>query len=72
MPVLALKRESDSCRVRSLACPDVCDFSLFDIQLIPNEETKAAFREADAMKADLSIGKTYMDVDEMMEELLKK
>ena len=39
---------------------------------IPNEETKAAFREADAMKADLSIGKTYMDVAEMMEELLKK
>lgn len=36
----------------------------------PNEETLDAIREVWEMKADASIGKTYCNVDEMMEELL--
>lgn len=35
-----------------------------------NEETKAALREVDEMKADPSKGKSYTDVDTMMQELL--
>ena len=35
-----------------------------------NEETKEAIREVAAMKADPLLGKTYDDVDQMMEELL--
>ena len=37
---------------------------------VPNEETMEAIREAQAIKADPSIGRTYTDVDEMMKELL--
>ena len=37
---------------------------------IPNEETREAIREAQQMKADSTIGKTYTDVDAMMKELL--
>ncbi len=36
----------------------------------PNEETAAAIREVRRMKADPSLGKTYPDVDTMMQELL--
>lgn len=35
-----------------------------------NEETKAALREVEEMKADPSKGKSYKDVDAMMQELL--
>ena len=35
-----------------------------------NEETKAALREVEEMKADPSKGKSYTDVDAMMRELL--
>ncbi len=35
-----------------------------------NEETKAALREVEEMKADPSKGKSYTDVDTMMKELL--
>ena len=34
------------------------------------EETKAALREVEEMKADPSKGKSYKDVDAMMQELL--
>lgn len=37
---------------------------------IPNAETLEALREVQQMKADPSLGKTYTDVDQMMEELL--
>lgn len=37
---------------------------------IPNEETMEAFKEVEALKKDPSIGKTYKDVDKMMEDLL--
>lgn len=37
---------------------------------IPNEETIAAFKEVEEMKKNPSIGKSYTDVDEMMEDLL--
>ena len=37
---------------------------------IPNEETIAAFKEVEEMKKNPSIGKTYTDVDKMMEDLL--
>ncbi len=37
---------------------------------IPNEETIAAIQEVQQMKADPTLGKTYTDVDQMMEELL--
>ena len=37
---------------------------------IPNEETIAAFNEVEEMKKNPSIGKSYTDVDKMMEDLL--
>jgi DNA-damage-inducible protein J len=36
----------------------------------PNAETREALQEVRRMKADPSLGKSYTDVDEMMEELL--
>lgn len=36
----------------------------------PNPETKEAIQEVKKMKADPSLGKTYTDVDQMMEDLL--
>lgn len=36
----------------------------------PNAETLEALEEVKRMKADPSIGKSYSNVDEMMEELL--
>ena len=37
---------------------------------IPNEETIAAFNEVEETKKNPSIGKSYTDVDKMMEDLL--
>lgn len=37
---------------------------------VPNIETREAIQEAKRMKANPSLGKTYSDVDQMMEELL--
>ena len=37
---------------------------------LPNEETRKAIEEVRRMKADPSLGKSYTDVDAMMEELL--
>ena len=37
---------------------------------VPNAETVAAMEEVKRMKADPKLGKTYSDVDQMMEELL--
>lgn len=37
---------------------------------IPNAETKEAIQEVQRMKADPTLGKTYTDVDAMMEDLL--
>lgn len=37
---------------------------------VPNAETVEAIREVKKMKADPSFGKTYSDVDQMMEDLL--
>ena len=43
----------------------------FDISMnTPNEETREAIEEVRQMKLDLSLGKSYTDVDEMMRELL--
>lgn len=36
----------------------------------PNTETREAIREVQRMKADPTLGKTYTDVDAMMEDLL--
>ena len=36
----------------------------------PNAETQEAIREVQQMKANPSLGKTYTDVDQMMEDLL--
>ena len=36
----------------------------------PNAETREAIQEVQRMKADPSIGKTYTDVDAMLEDLL--
>jgi len=38
---------------------------------LPNEETKKALEEVQKMKLDPSTGKTYTDVDAMMEDLLR-
>lgn len=43
----------------------------FEIGTTPNAETMEAIKEVQEMKADPSIGKTYDNVDIMMEELLK-
>jgi len=37
---------------------------------IPNEETIEAFNEVEQMKKNPSIGKSYTDVDKMMDDLL--
>ena len=37
----------------------------------PNNETIQAIQEVQAMKANPNIGKSYDDVDEMMDDLLK-
>ena len=37
---------------------------------VPNAETRQAIQEVQQMKADPTMGKTYTDVDKMMEELL--
>ena len=37
----------------------------------PNDETREAFAEAQRLKADPSIGKTYTEVDEMMRDFLR-
>lgn len=37
---------------------------------VPNEETIAAFNEVEEMKKNPSLGKSYTDVDKMMEDLL--
>lgn len=51
------------------------DFILYrreqgDLKREPNDETLAALREVEEMKADSSKGKSYDDVDAMMRELL--
>lgn len=38
---------------------------------LPNAETLEAFREVQEMKKNPSLGKTYTDVDTMMEDLLR-
>ena len=44
----------------------------FDISMnIPNSETKAAIAEVQKLKENPSIGKSYTNVDQMMEELLQ-
>ena len=43
----------------------------FEISLdIPNTETLEAIKEVQEMKKNLSLGKSYTDVNEMMKELL--
>lgn len=37
----------------------------------PNAETAEAIQEVQRMKSDPTFGKTYTDVDQMMEELLR-
>ncbi|MCM1296771.1 MAG: type II toxin-antitoxin system RelB/DinJ family antitoxin [Muribaculaceae bacterium] len=37
---------------------------------VPNTETAEAIREVKRMKADPGLGRTYTDIDQMMEELL--
>ena len=37
---------------------------------VPNTETLEAIREVKEMKADPNLGKTYTNVDQMMEDLL--
>lgn len=44
----------------------------FDISLnISNSETKAAIEEVQKLKENPSMGKSYTDIDQMMEELLQ-
>lgn len=37
---------------------------------VPNAETVAAIREVERMKEEPGLGKSYSDVEQMMEELL--
>ena len=39
---------------------------------LTNEETQEALEEVQKMKLDPSIGKTYTDVDAMMDDLLRR
>ncbi len=44
----------------------------FDISMnVPNAETRAALEEVRKMKENPAMGKSYADVDQMMEELLQ-
>lgn len=44
----------------------------FEVSLnTPNSETMEAIREVEQMKANPHLGKTYSNVDQMMEDLLK-
>ena len=43
----------------------------FNIELTPSVQTLAALEEVKAMKKDHSLGKSYSDVHEMVEDLLK-
>ena len=44
---------------------------LFEVSLeTPNAETREAIQEVQRMKADPKLGKSYSDVDQMMEDLL--
>lgn len=44
----------------------------FDISMnIPNPETKAAIDEVQKLKENPSMGKSYTDIDQMMEDLLQ-
>ena len=38
---------------------------------VPNSETLEALSEVKSMKEDPSLGKSYTDIDKMMEDLLK-
>ncbi|WP_419544407.1 type II toxin-antitoxin system RelB/DinJ family antitoxin [Negativibacillus massiliensis] len=43
----------------------------FEVSLeTPNAETREAIQEVQRMKADPKLGKSYSDVDQMMEDLL--
>ena len=65
----SLKQQFESCCnaravVREQGIP-------FDLKLdTPNKETLDAMEEVRQMKQDTSIGKTYANADEMMEDLL--
>ena len=37
---------------------------------VPNSETLAAIREVEEMKKNPSLGKSYTDIDKMMEDML--
>lgn len=61
--------------MNKFGCPvigtaDLPDGTESSIQNIPNMETLEALREVEEMKKDPSVGKSYTDVDQMMEELL--
>lgn len=43
----------------------------FNIELLPSSQSLAALEEVKAMKKDPSIGKSYSNVHEMVEDLLK-
>lgn len=43
----------------------------FNIELTPSAQSLAALEEVKSMKKDPSIGKSYSDVHEMVEDLLK-
>lgn len=44
----------------------------FNISMeVPNAETRAAIEEVRKMKENPSMGKSYTDIDQMMEELLQ-
>lgn len=43
----------------------------FNIELTPSVQTLSALEEVKAMKKDHSLGKSYSDVHEMVEDLLK-
>lgn len=44
----------------------------FDISMnIPNPETRAAIAEVQKLKENPSMGKSYTNIDQMMEELLQ-
>lgn len=43
----------------------------FSIELVPNAQTVAAMEEVKAMKKDPSLGKSYTNAHEMIEDLLK-
>ena len=57
-------------KVLTVKLPKYSTLSLEISREVPNSETLEAIREVEEMKKNPSFGKSYTDIDKMMEEML--